>query len=153
MVAPRPLRLLLAACAAWLVVYELRVLLASELEVGPLFSRFAHDIVLVTAAFVCVARVPKVHGPERLAWALIGTGVLAWSFGEIYYTAVLWTNPAPPVPSPADAGYLLFPPLAFAGSLVLLSARNRGVPRRLWVDGLTAALSVAAVRAASVFVT
>jgi diguanylate cyclase (GGDEF)-like protein len=153
MVVPRPLRLVLAACAAWLLVYELRVLIAPDLEIGPLFSRFAHDVVLVAAAVVCLARVTSVHGPERLAWALIGTGVLAWSFGEIYYTAVLWTDPAPPVPSPADAGYLLFPPLAFAGSLVLLKARNRGVPRRLWVDGLTAALGIAAVSAAIVFET
>ena len=74
---------------------------------------------------------PRVQGAERLAWALIGAGVLAWSFGEIYYTAVLWTNPSPPIPSLADAGYLLFPPLAFAGTLVLLRARDRGVPRRL----------------------
>jgi two-component system cell cycle response regulator len=153
MVAPRPLRLLLAACAAWLVVYELRVLLVPGLEVGPLFSRFAHDVVLVAAAVVCLARVAKVDGRERLAWGLMGAGVLAWTFGEIYYTAVLWTNPAPPVPSPADGGYLLFPPLAVAGSLVLLSARNRGVPRRLWVDGLTAALGVAAASAAIVFET
>ena len=153
MVVPRPLRLVLAACAAWLLVYELRVLLAPDLEIGPLFSRFAHDVVLVLSGLVCVARVPRVQGAERLAWALIGAGVLAWSFGEIYYTAVLWTNPAPPIPSPADAGYLLFPPLAFAGTLVLLSARNRGVPRRLWVDGLAAALGVAAVSAAIVFET
>ena len=153
MVVPRPLRLVLAACAAWLLVYELRVLLAPDLEIGPLFSRFAHDVVLVLAGLVCVARVPRVQGAERLAWALIGAGVLAWSFGEIYYTAVLWTNPSPPIPSLADAGYLLFPPLAFAGTLVLLSARNRGVPRRLWVDGLAAALGVAAVSAAIVFET
>ena len=153
MVVPRPLRLVLAACAAWLLVYELRVLLVPSLEVGPLFSRFAHDVVLVLASLVCLARVFGVRGSERLAWALIGGGVLAWSFGEIYYTAVLWTDPAPPIPSPADAGYLLFPPLAFAGALVLLKARNRGVPRRLWVDGLAAALGVAAVSAAIVFET
>ena len=92
MVVPRPLRLVLAACAAWLLVYELRVLFVPDLEIGPLFSRFAHDVVLLGAAAVCLARVPRVEGSERLAWALIGGGVLAWSLGEIYYTAVLWTN-------------------------------------------------------------
>jgi diguanylate cyclase (GGDEF)-like protein len=143
--------MLLAACFAWLLVYELRVLFAPELEIGPLFSRFAHDVVLVAAAAVCLARVPSTKGPERLAWALIGAGVTAWSFGEIYYTAVLWTNPAPPIPSPADAGYLLFPPLTLAGGLALLRARARGVPRRLLVDGATAALGVAALSAAIVF--
>jgi two-component system cell cycle response regulator len=153
MAAPRPLRLLLAACAAWLLLHELHAVLAPGLEVGPLFSRFAHDVVLIAAAVVCLARVPAVRGHERLAWALIGSGVLAWSFGEIYYTAVLWTNPGPPIPSLADAGYLLFPPLTLAGSLALLRARARGVPRRLWVDGVTAALGVAAVSAAIVFET
>jgi two-component system cell cycle response regulator len=153
MAAPRPLRYLLAACAAWLLLHELRAVLVPGLEIGPLFSRFAHDVVLVAAAVVCLARVPAVRGPERLAWALIGTGVLAWSLGEIYYTAALWTNPAPPIPSLADAGYLLFPPLTLAGSLALLRARARGVPRRLWVDGITAALGVAAVSAAIVFET
>ena len=153
MVVPRPLRLVLAACAAWLLVYELRVLFAPELELGPVFSRFAHDVVLVLAALVCLARVAGVRGPERLAWALIGGGLLAWSFGEIYYTAVLWTNPSPPIPSLADAGYLLFPPLTLAGMLALLRARARGVPRRLWVDGVTAALGVAALSAAIVFET
>jgi diguanylate cyclase (GGDEF)-like protein len=151
MVAPRPLRILLAVCAAWLLVYELRVLFAPELEIGPLFSRFAHDVVLVAAGIACLARVPSTNGPERLAWVLIGSGVVAWSFGEIYYTAVLWTDPAPPIPSLADAGYLLFPPLTLAGALTLLRARARGVPRRLMVDGVTAALGVAALSAAIVF--
>jgi two-component system cell cycle response regulator len=153
MAAPKPLKILLAACAAWLLAYELHVVLVPGFDPGPLFSRFAHDVVLVAAAGVCLARVPSVRGPERLAWALIGAGVLAWSLGEIYYTAVLWTNPDPPIPSLADAGYLLFPPLALAGSLALLRARARGVPRRLWVDGIAAALGVSAVSAAIVFET
>src|SRR5918992_1296348 len=153
MAAPRPLRIVLAACAAWLLVHELRAVLVPGLDAGPLFSRFVHDAVLVAAAAVCLARVPTVRGPERLAWALIGSGVLAWALGEIYYTAVLGTTPAPPVPSPADAGYLLFPVLVLAGALVLLRARARGLPRRLWVDGVTAALGVAAVSAAIFFET
>jgi two-component system cell cycle response regulator len=153
MAAPRPIRHLLAACAAWLLLHELHAVLAPRLDLGPVFSRFAHDVVLVAAAGACLARVPSVRGAERVAWALIGAGVLAWSLGEIYYTAVLWTEPAPPIPSPADAGYLLFPPLVLAGSLTLLRARARGVPRRLWVDGVTAALGVAAVSAGIVFET
>jgi diguanylate cyclase (GGDEF)-like protein len=153
MAAPRPLRLLLAACAGWLALYELHVVLAPGLDGGVFFSRFAHDVVLIAAAAVCLARVPFVRRPERLAWALIGGGVLAWSLGEIYYTAVLWTDPDPPIPSPADAGYLLFPPLMLAGAIALLRARARGIPRSVWVDGLTAALGVAALSAAIVFET
>jgi diguanylate cyclase (GGDEF)-like protein len=148
---PRPHRLLFVACAAWLVLHELRVLLAPDLQVGPLFDRGAHDVLLLAAAVLCLSRVPRVRGAERAGWALIGGGVLAWSLGELFYTAVLWEDPDPPIPSPADAGFLLFPPLALAGTLALLRARTRDVPRRLWVDGLTAALSVSAVSAAIVF--
>ena len=34
--------------------------------------------------------------------------------GETYFTAVLWSDASPPVPSLADAGYLSLPPLVFA---------------------------------------
>ena len=153
MAAPRPLRLLLAACAAWMLAYELHVVAFPGLDAGVVFSRFVHDVVLVVAAAVCLARVPRVRGPERVAWALIGAGVLAWALGEIYYTAVLWEDPAPPLPSPADVGYLLFAPLAMAGALVLLRARARDAPGRLLLDGVTAALGVTAVSAAIVFET
>jgi two-component system cell cycle response regulator len=149
MTAPRPIRLLLAVAAAWLGAYELYVVIEPGFDAGPVFSRFAHDVVLVAAAAICLAR--AITGDERMAWALIGAGVLAWSVGEIYYTAVLWTDPSPPLPSPADAGFLLFPPLVLGGAIVLLRARARGAPRRLVIDGVIAALAVSALSAAIVF--
>jgi diguanylate cyclase (GGDEF)-like protein len=151
MEVPRPYRYLFAGCAAWLALAELRAIVAPGLGAGPLFDRAAHDVLLVIAALLCLARVPTVRGGERLAWGLIGAGVLAWSLGEIYYTAVLWDDADPPMPSLADAGFLLFPPLALAGALVLLRTRGRGLPRRLWVDGVAAALGVSALSAAIVF--
>jgi two-component system, cell cycle response regulator len=140
---------MLAVIAVWLGAYELYVVVDPGLDFGPVFSRFAHDVVLVAAAVICLTR--AVTGTERTAWALIGAGVLAWSVGEIYYTAVLWTDPSPPLPSAADAGFLLFPPLVLAGAIMLLRARARGAPRRLLIDGATAALSVSALSAAIVF--
>ncbi len=151
MTAPRPIKVVLAAAAVWLLAYELYVVVDPGFDAGPVFSRFAHDVVLVLAAAICLARAAR--GPERTAWALIGGGLLAWSAGEIYYTAVLWTDPSPPLPSLADAGFLLFPPLVLAGALVLLRSRARGAPRRLLIDGLTAALGVAALSATIVFET
>ena len=79
--------------------------------------------------------------------------MLAWSLGEVYYTVVLWDAEVIAIPSPADIGYLLLPPLALAGILLLLRARARAVPRTLWVDGVIAALAVAALSAALVFET
>jgi two-component system, cell cycle response regulator len=139
---------------AWLALWQARVLLAPDLEVGPLFSRFAHDGVLLAATGLCLwAAIAATARRERRAWLLIGAGVAAWTFGEIYYTAVLWTAEEIPIPSPADAGYLLFPPFVLAGVAALLRSRTRDVPGTLWADGITAALAVSAASAALVFQT
>src|SRR3954449_5194418 len=149
--ARRAAHVSLAACLAWLVVHELRVVFFPDVSLGPLSSRFAHDVVLLIAAVVCLSRAVLVRR-ERVAWLLLGTGVLAWTFGEIYYTAVLWDESSPPIPSPADAGYLLFPILVFAGMLTLLKSRAKVSPALL-VDGVAAALAVSALSAAIVFQT
>jgi two-component system cell cycle response regulator len=138
--------------AAWLLLWQSHVLF--DFGAGPLFSRFAHDAVLLAAALLCGwAGLTKPERGERRAWLLIAAAITAWTFGEIYYTAVLWTAEEIPIPSPADAGYLLFPPLLLAGVLVLLRSRTRDVPGTLWADGITAALAVSAACAALVFET
>jgi len=139
----------LLACGAWLLSHALRVVVFGGVDLGPFSSRFAHDVVLVVAAGICLARGVFV-ARERAAWLLIGAGVTAWTLGEIYYTAVLWYDSSPPIPSPADAGYLLFPPLALTGMLVLVRRRAHLRPALL-VDGIAAALSVSALSAAIVF--
>jgi two-component system cell cycle response regulator len=136
-----------------MLVHEARAVLAPGWDGGPLFSRYVHDAVLLTASALCLAGALRRSGAQRAGWLLIATGVLSWSMGEVYYTVFLWTESSPPLPSPADIGYLCFPPLALAGAVVLLRDRARGVPRRRWLDGVTAALSVSAVSAAIVFET
>ena len=129
MLTRRPLLLVpLLACGAWLLSHALRVVVFDGVDLGPFSSRFAHDVVLVVAAGICLARGVLV-ARERAAWLLIGAGVTAWTLGEIYYTAVLWYDSSPPIPSPADAGYLLFPPLALTGMLVLVRRRAHLRPR------------------------
>jgi two-component system cell cycle response regulator len=148
---PRTVHIALLVCAAWLALHELRVVAFDGLDFAPLSSRFAHDVVLLVAAGACLARGVLVRR-ERIAWLLLGAGVLAWTFGELYYTAVLWSDSSPPVPSPADSGYLLFPVLALPGMITLLRARAT-LSATLLVDGVTVALAVAAVSAAIVFQT
>src|SRR3954470_22217123 len=145
------MRAVLAVCGAFLVVQEVRVVGFGGASLGPLSSRGAHDVVLLAAALVCLARGVLVRA-ERPAWLLLGAGVLAWTGGEIYYTAVLWDASSPPIPSPADIGYLCFPLLAFAGMIALLRARAKFSPT-LVVDGAAVALAVAALSAAIVFQT
>jgi two-component system cell cycle response regulator len=140
-------RLALAACAAWIVVYELDGLGAGVLPVGPV--KPLHLLVMVVGGAVCAGRAVAVRH-ERLAWALIGAASLAWTAGETYYTYVLWTDPTPPAPSPADAGYLVFPVLLGLGLVLLVRSRIGHPPRTVWADALTAGLAVGAVSAAAV---
>ncbi|MDA0172323.1 GGDEF domain-containing protein [Solirubrobacter taibaiensis] len=150
MVSRRPLLMVpLLACGAWLLAHALRVVVFDGVDLGPFSSRFAHDVVLVCAAVICLARGVLV-ARERAAWLLIGAGVTAWTLGELYYTVVLWYDSSPPIPSPADAGFLLFPPLALTGMLVLVRRRAH-LRLALLVDGIAAALSVSALSAAIVF--
>jgi two-component system, cell cycle response regulator len=138
----------------WLALWQAHVLFAPDFDAGPLFSRFAHDFVLLAATTLCLcAGLASFRPREQRAWLLIGIGVAAWTFGEIWYTAVLWTAAEIPIPSPADIGYLLFPPFMLAGIVTLLRSRTRDVPGTLWADGITAALAVSAACAAIVFET
>jgi two-component system cell cycle response regulator len=144
-------RAVLGACLAFLVVQQVRVVLFGGGSLGSLSSRGAHDVVLLAAALVCLARGLLVRA-ERPAWLLLGAGVLAWTGGEIYYTAVLWDASSPPIPSPADIGYLCFPLFGLAGMIALLRSRAKFSPA-LIVDGAAIALAVAALSAAIVFQT
>ncbi len=150
--APRVVRVTFAVLAGWLALASVRNAVVPGLDLGPLFGRYVHDAVLLVAASSCIYRA-IVQPRERLAWGLIGSGVLAWTLGEVYYTGFLWTVDTVPVPSPADAGYLLMPPLMLAGLVVLLRSRTRGTPVTLRADGFTAALAIGALGAAIVFQT
>jgi two-component system, cell cycle response regulator len=146
---PKLVKIVFALLGAWLIAYELHLLITIPL-VSALFGRYVHDSVLLAATALCGLRAFR-YRPERLAWGLVALGLLSWSLGEVYYTAVLWTASTIPVPSPADIGYLAMYPFAFAGLIVLLRTRARHVSATIWVDGLIAALVVAALGAAVVF--
>jgi two-component system, cell cycle response regulator len=144
------LKTVFALTGAWLVIDEFRVVTLGAASLSGIGGRRAYDTVLVSLAVVCLARAVASR-QRRGAWLLISLGMLAWAFGEIYYNAVLWTQTNPPVPSPADGGYLAFYPLCLAGLTLLLRDRAGRLPPMLWVDGLTTALSVGALSAAIVF--
>src|SRR5206468_10132501 len=81
---------------------------------------------------------------ERAAWTVITLALASWTFGEIY-----WGIFKPEAyPSPADAGYIGFYVLLYAGIVLLLQARERSIGGTLWLDGATAALAAASLGAA-----
>lgn len=146
---PLALRAVFGLLLAWLTAYEVHALAAPGFGVHGAFDKRVHLIVLCVAAGLTLVRA-AVNTEERLAWALIGAGVAAWTAGEIYYTFALWDLPVIPIPSAADGGYLAFPVLAFAGLCLLGRARTRGAAARLWADGWAAGLAVGSLSAAFV---
>jgi two-component system, cell cycle response regulator len=109
-----------------------------------------YDSVVVSAGLACLLRASR-GGPERGAWLAIGASILAWAAGEIWWTLYIEDNPSAPYPSPADIGYLAFYPLAVLGLYLLVRARAEELDRRLWMDGLIAALGSGALGAALIF--
>ena len=114
------------------------------------------DLLSADALYLCVlfggslgmlARVATLQR-ERVAWALIALGMTAWSGGEIYWRTVMADLTDPPFPSVADALYLAFYPLVYAGLVLLLRARVRHFYASQWLDGIATGLVIAALGAA-----
>ena len=111
------------------------------------FGIWVYDALMLGAAASCLARAAIVRR-ERLAWALLGIGLAAWTAGEIYFELALANSGSVPIPSPADAGYLAFYPLAYVSLIVLMRERIGSFPATRWLDGLIVGSAVAALAAA-----
>jgi diguanylate cyclase (GGDEF)-like protein len=146
---PSPLtRAAFAAVAGFLAVNELAVLI--QAEPGALGGRVPHLIALAVVTALAIGAARRALPGERIPLALLAAGVASWSAGETYFSAVLWRDPSPAIPSPADVGFLAFPLLAILGVGGLLQPRVRGLSRTLWTDATVAGLAVSAIGAAIV---
>jgi diguanylate cyclase (GGDEF)-like protein len=115
---------------------------------GDSLSGFFNDwvyngLVIVSAAW-CIARAVLVR-TDRLAWALIGFGLACWATAEILNTVYLSKLDMPPYPSLSDAFWLAFYPAGYGAMILLVRGRMELFRRSLWLDGIVAALAVAAV--------
>jgi two-component system cell cycle response regulator len=110
---------------------------------------YTYDAILVLAAlncFICAR-----ERSDRVVWLWVGTAISAWAAGDIYYTWWLDGKANIPYPSLSDAGYLLFYPPVYVALFVLFHKEVRGLVRSLWLDGVIAALTTAALAASVVF--
>jgi two-component system, cell cycle response regulator len=114
--------------------------------------QWCYDSVLIGAALLCALRAID-RRVERIAWALLALGLLIYAGGNVYWSLALADLDEAPFPSSADGlwlgGYLFF----YAGIVLLARARLPRLGARLWLDGLIAALTIAALSAAVVFKT
>src|SRR5436190_10323241 len=144
---PLAIRILLGIGAVLLAAFALHAVL--PLGADALFTDGVYNAVLILASALTLARGIAVRA-ERVPWLLIGTAMTLWTAGDIYFAAALESLDPVPIPSVADGFYLAFYPLAYAGLVLLVRARVQRFHRSLWLDGLIAALAVAALSAAVV---
>jgi hypothetical protein len=109
-----------------------------------------YDGVLVGSALMCGLRAAG-RREERAAWGLFALGLALYAGGNIYWSLALADLDEAPFPSIADGLWLSFYPLAYVAIALLAKARMPRLGVRLWLDGVIAALTVAAISAAVVF--
>ena len=140
--------------AALVVVWLVFVLQATVIHiggpVGSLLSNGTYYVVIIAAAVGCLLR-GLVQSYHRGPWLAIGIGLLAWVVGDVYYLLRLQELAVTPVPSLADLFYLAYFPFVYVGVTGLMRGKIAGATRALWLDGLTVALTVAAVACALLF--
>ncbi|GAC1661302.1 MAG: hypothetical protein NVS9B9_22920 [Ktedonobacteraceae bacterium] len=114
------------------------------------FSQLLGAIVGGTIALVSVNRhvregdaIEPMLGRERLAWTLVGCGLISWGIGESFWRYYILTNQSP-FPSYADFGYSGLPPLILAGMLLQPSS---GSGRRRSLILLDSLISMGAILA------
>jgi PAS domain S-box-containing protein len=113
------------------------------------FLKWVNDAVMLLAAAVCFARAVLVR-EKRLAWLLIGWGVLVWGIGNIYYSLYVINLDPLPIPSVADFLWLAMYPSIFAGVVLLMRSNRAHYRAGVWLDGAVAGLSICALSAALV---
>ena len=109
-----------------------------------LFVKWIYNFVLVGSAGLCLARGLAIRR-ERAAWLILGSSLLLWSAGNIYFTIFLFNAKQVPIPSLSDVAWLGFYPGAYLALGLLARARVRDFRPSLWLDGVIGALTVGAV--------
>jgi two-component system cell cycle response regulator len=115
---------------------------------GPINDGVYNALMMGSAAAV-LARSVFVR-EDRLAWLMMGAGLLSWSVGELYYSLFIEGTSAEAGGSvtPADAFYLAMYPCFYVAVGMLARRHLRHARAGMWLDGVIAGLGAASVAAA-----
>jgi signal transduction histidine kinase len=136
--------------AGSIVVAVTGVALAVAIFTGRSFENttvtgMVYTFVAAGSGLMLLAAAQLVHGRSRVAWSLIGGGVLFWGIGEAIWMAQLQAGEIP-YPGLADVFYVAGYPLIFAGVVLLPYLRPGRFERiRLTIDVIAGTLSLAVV--------
>ena len=105
------------------------------------FNHGVNNAIFVGAAALTCLRAVRFHA-ERLAWTCIAIGLTSYCLGDVTWS-VFFADADASVTF-ADALYLAFTPLMFVGLVLLVRSRIDRFELERWIDGVAAALLVAA---------
>ena len=140
------------AVAAIVVAVPLLVLLAGG-SLGGFAPAYRYGITtggLGLAAALAVAR-PLLSRRERLPWALLAAGIVAYAVGQLLWTFVYARAGEPSFPAVSDAFWLAAYP-CWVLTFALLARRRRGAHgARAWLDAIAGGAGLASVVAVVAF--
>jgi diguanylate cyclase (GGDEF)-like protein len=114
----------------------------------PIRDWLTSAVYILVGVIVCWRAVRTTEA--RRSWMIFAFGISVYGLGNVLWAAWIEHLPNPPIPSICDGMWLTLYPCCYIGILGLARVRERRVPARIWLDGIIAALGVAAVGAAIV---
>ena len=108
------------------------------------FDDIGEGLAALVAAAACLWTAGRSEGRMRRGWLLLSASAAAWGLGEAVWSYYeVWLAEPVPVPSGADAGFLLAVPLAIAGILSFWTVpRGTAEKWRVWVDAVNIVLAL-----------
>jgi len=104
----------------------------------------------LVASLLCITKGLE-RRPGRAVPLILGFSLLSWTIGDFFLTVESLGGNTPPTPSAADAFYLLFYPLAYVATVMLMQRGLGRLSRPNWLDGVVAGAGAAALCAAFAF--
>jgi diguanylate cyclase (GGDEF)-like protein len=116
----------------------------------PVLDAYVPLVALAAAVALVVVRARRVPSERAMCLAL-AAAIASWGAGNAVWFMLIGPGGAAPVPSWPDIGFLGFYPPAYLAILLLLRARGAALHPSMWLDGIVAGFTVAAVAAAALF--
>ncbi|MGH9266385.1 MAG: hypothetical protein ACRD1D_17000, partial [Acidimicrobiales bacterium] len=145
------IRVLHVVTAGLVVAYLASTIFRHHPSTITLYDGWVGNLAYLGCAALAAARVALVRDRQRPGWTAFAVALFLFAAGNLVWTTYVQFMDPVPFPSLQDALFLPFYPIAYAG--IVLLARDT-LPRRgaqaIWLDGIIAALGVAALEASVV---
>ena len=145
------IRGLLFATGGLVLLYFLSTVFRTHPSTISLYDGWVGNLAYFGCALVTGLRAALVRDKQRAGWAAMAVALTLFALGNFSWTTFVQFKDPVPYPSIQDAFFLLFYPVAYlgVGLLVRDTLPGRG-SRAIWLDGIIAALGVAALESAIV---